>query len=1060
MSLQTINQITKNLYNSTPENVVMVGFGRKIVSGLFTDEVSIIFGVKEKKPLSEIPSGELLPSEINFGDVTLKTDVIDYEIPSLLVNCPTDFYDWQTTPPPNRNLVRPLKGGLSITNFTSMSGTAGTMGFVAVDNETNSLVGVTNAHVIVDDPFLDSTRNNNFIATNVADDIICQPSSAESGYVGVNNGIGIVKRYEPLVPFPSRNTIDGALFTLNQPDINVSTSYQQLGLTGWTQPLDFATLTEITNLVMSGTNLYSTGRTTGAKGEGEMKLLPYAIAVSTTVIGYENQGVLAQTDFDECIMFMASASTTPTNTICQNPLVPGDSGSCLIAQLGIDRKIIGLNFAASTFFGYANYITNVKDILDISPYSGQTVNYSNTGATQYHYVQGKSSDVNITLSGNTFWQVGLDGCDGPLPTPSPTSTPRTVSNIYVSVDADYLPVDATLWYSVNSGAFDPTQPYPLGYTWTKLGSLQVVPQCNSFVYYGGITVGLNDILYIQVRTSDDQNIFYSRIGFLNGVSTNACTAAETGILGSGYTTTFSSIGLFAGDVQSHIRINNPLDTVPAPNNPGTTPTPTKTTTVTPTPTTTNTITPTPTITSSVTTTSTPTVTPSNSSSNTPTPTPSISSTVTPTSTTTVTPTNTPSTTSTITPSTTNTSTPSQTTTPTNSPSPTETPTTTPTNTPTPTISMSPGSSQSATPTPTETPTITPTETPTTTPTNSTTPTNTPTTTSTETPTVTPTNTITSTETPTTTPTTTPTITPSVTPTNTPTETPTNTPSNTPSNTVTITPTNTTSTTPTNTVTPTPSQTPSYEFYSANLEDCCNSVGYESVGFGALQGTMLNIGDVLRVDIGQGLNCYQITGSINAGPPTSVLVQEVYQSGCGDCILDLPSGICPTPTPTPTSSITPTNTVTPTITPTRTRTPTPTITPTRTLTPTPTNSTCETQITVNWDIIECARGTFAIAVNGNVVYNRNAIGIAGSGTDNVTVPFGASITLSGSALNVSGGACVAIYDTSAINMTPTGGGANGVGIVRVSDGTPNTFSYTFSKTCSTTTVTLDYVPNPI
>jgi len=46
------------------------------------------------------------------------------------------------------------------------------------------------------------------------------------------------------------------------------------------------------------------------------------------------------------------------------------------------------------------------------------------------------------------------------------------------------------------------------------------------------------------------------------------------------------------------------------------------------------------------------------------------------------------------------------------------------------------------------------------------------------------------------------------------------------------------------------------------------------------------------------------------------------------------------------------------------------------------------------------------------------------------------------------------------MTPTFGGANGVGIVRVSDGTPNTFTYTFTKTCPTTVITLDYTPNPI
>ena len=87
-------------------------------------------------------------------------------------------------------------------------------------------------------------------------------------------------------------------------------------------------------------------------------------------------------------------------------------------------------------------------------------------------------------------------------------------------------------------------------------------------------------------------------------------------------------------------------------------------------------------------------------------------------------------------------------------------------------------------------------------------------------------------------------------------------------------------------------------------------------------------------------------------------------------------------------------------------------------------------------------------------------VAGSGSDTITVPYGATITLNGSALAVSSPSCTSIYDTSAINMTPQFGGANGVGIVRVSNGSPNTFSYSYTKTCPTTVITLDYVPNPI
>jgi len=46
-------------------------------------------------------------------------------------------------------------------------------------------------------------------------------------------------------------------------------------------------------------------------------------------------------------------------------------------------------------------------ILNISPWTGQTVNYSNTGITETHIVLGRSSTEKLILSGKTFYQVGL-----------------------------------------------------------------------------------------------------------------------------------------------------------------------------------------------------------------------------------------------------------------------------------------------------------------------------------------------------------------------------------------------------------------------------------------------------------------------------------------------------------------------------------------------------------------------------------------------------------------------------------------------------------------------------
>jgi hypothetical protein len=182
----------------------------------------------------------------------------------------------------------------------------------------------------------------------------------------------------------------------------------------------FATQNEILNLVINNTPLYSSGRTTGAKGEGEMKLIPYAIGVTTNVSGNNNQGVPTTVTFTDCIKFIASASTTPTGYSCIYPIVAGDSGSALIGEFGGIRKIVGLIFAGSDFDGFANYITNVQSLINISPYTGQTVNYSDINDIQYHNVSGKSSDVSLIISGNTFWQMGLSGS---TPTPTTTSTP-------------------------------------------------------------------------------------------------------------------------------------------------------------------------------------------------------------------------------------------------------------------------------------------------------------------------------------------------------------------------------------------------------------------------------------------------------------------------------------------------------------------------------------------------------------------------------------------------------------------------------------------------------------
>jgi hypothetical protein len=137
------------------------------------------------------------------------------------------------------------------------------------------------------------------------------------------------------------------------------------------------------------------------------------------------------------------------------------------------------------------------------------------------------------------------------------------------------------------------------------------------------------------------------------------------------------------------------------------------------------------------------------------------------------------------------------------------------------------------------------------------------------------------------------VTPSITPTLTPTATPE--PSLTPS----ITP----------TITPTQSPEPSY--YSVErLENCCDGIQEGPYVIIDLSGTPPALNDTIAIDIGKGLQCYTIRGSIDSITPTTgyYIYINFGNENCEVCTLGF---ICPSPTPTITSTVTPTTTPTPT-----------------------------------------------------------------------------------------------------------------------------------------------------
>jgi len=133
---------------------------------------------------------------------------------------------------------------------------------------------------------------------------------------------------------------------------------------------------------------------------------------------YVNNNLTPSTErlcrYDECISYIASANTTTNGNGCYYPINSGDSGSALLANIDGTVKIIGLCFAGSTSGSVDGYFTigracridRVAEELNISAFTGQSINYSDTTIPQVHYEAGFSSLSSVTINGNKFHQLG------------------------------------------------------------------------------------------------------------------------------------------------------------------------------------------------------------------------------------------------------------------------------------------------------------------------------------------------------------------------------------------------------------------------------------------------------------------------------------------------------------------------------------------------------------------------------------------------------------------------------------------------------------------------------
>jgi len=424
-NIENIKLKVQELAETTP-GINNVSYGFKFIGGEQTNELCIIYGVEEKKPLSELSPEEILPSEIVIGDQVLKTDVFRIGKAELLACNAVCGQIAGPNSAVNRAFTRPLKGGLSITS-TNLAGFVGTMGFIGVHTETQTLVGVTNNHVIIQDAFYTSERNLTGVIKNEYSPIDYVYQNGEFLSIPTDPAyiVGQSLRYVPIVKQTTGiNYVDGAIFSLEAADVNIATSYQQAGVS-YNQPLPFASTAEIDGMLTVGSPyynpmIYSSGRTTGPKGGVSCPMRIFSL-FSSTYLQYKLQGGIGVCQFNDQIVYVKPENDPSLSTICAYPVAGGDSGSALIADFGGVRKIIGLVFAGAQsppipdilFYGYANRIDRVASELGIEAWDGTAKGYVDPASITYKTTTNGSSNKILNCGGTNYWQVGLTTLNNP-----------------------------------------------------------------------------------------------------------------------------------------------------------------------------------------------------------------------------------------------------------------------------------------------------------------------------------------------------------------------------------------------------------------------------------------------------------------------------------------------------------------------------------------------------------------------------------------------------------------------------------------------------------------------
>lgn len=428
-----------NRFGKTGPNITGIGFGQKQVAGQATKVPSIVFTVEKKIPAVELSDADLIPPLLEVDGKLYPTDVIETPRFRAMETCydnnDGDTYEIARLRGQAREgVLLPMRGGQEIFIFPDGwdaygGASLGTLGFFAIDNDDDRVVGVTNTHVAVANVLFggDPVRLNvSATVDGIPQEVLHYDpqNTIEPRYFPVNgdkyhpgalardasnlhHAALYIKKY---IPYSTENynDVDAACLIMNNGMFLKDGRYyvDENSYKIW-RPTDieeaeellppvandhypFATTEEIDALThaaygAAGARCYSTGRTTGPKG--------YCDAVQNSILRVININYTSQINygtledgtaivpyFDNLISYKSSDETTWRASL------PGDSGSCLLADVypvdgngdpvtsgGTTRKIIGIVFAGNGVIGLANRIDLVADRLNIRAWDANYV---------------------------------------------------------------------------------------------------------------------------------------------------------------------------------------------------------------------------------------------------------------------------------------------------------------------------------------------------------------------------------------------------------------------------------------------------------------------------------------------------------------------------------------------------------------------------------------------------------------------------------------------------------------------------------------------------------------